>query len=236
MQPEGDGAPRRRRVRPSISPRGRQLLKTPIADWEVGLLQDMVRSEFDLRVMSVFGRPPSQISQGKTRFVMLGGALYDLEAIQRIYRLNAMMADLDAVAGAVDAFEAPSNPPRRIHEAARRWQHRAFWPLLRDAALAEANSSLPVVIDERSIGPRMAQLAPDLFLTYPLPQMLPHDVVSGLVADGKLEHLSTDVRRRLMVVRGTPDSLQLLRTQVLHRWEPARRKPSRKTGPRKRKT
>lgn len=236
MQPEGDGAPRRRRVRPSISPRGRQLLRTPIADWEVGLLQDMVRSEFDLRVMSAFGRPPARISQDATRFVLLDGDLYDLEAIQRLYRLSSMIADVDFLIGLPGAIDASHAVPVAPDEARRQSERRAFWPLLRDAVMAEANSPLPVVIDQRNFGPRLAQLAPDLFLTHPTPETLPHDVISELVADGKLEHLSTDARRRLMVVRGTPESMMHVQRQVLPRWEPARRKPARTRGPRKRKT
>jgi hypothetical protein len=238
MQPEGHGAPRRRRIRPSLTPRGRQLLKVPIADWEVGLLDDMVRTEFDLRVMSAFGRPPTLFTHGQTRFVLIGGDLYDVAQIRDIYQRQS--AELEAILDLQDledpsdptATHTPCPPPATPQEALQRAEYRVFWPLYRDAALAEVDAAHPSVVDLQNFGSRLAVLAPDLFMTHPEPQAIPLAVFEQLIADDLLAHHSTDPRRRMIVVQATPDSRHQVGKRVLPGWEPARRKSS-AGGPRR---
>jgi hypothetical protein len=241
MQPEGHGAPRRRRIRPSLTPRGRQLLKIPIADWEVGLLDDMVRTEFDLRVMSAFGRPPTLFTQGQTRFVLMGGDLYDVALIREIYQRQS--AELEAILEVQDLGDpfdpsvshTPCPPPATPQAALLRAEYRVFWPLYRDAALAEVDAAHPSVVDLQNFGSRLAVLAPDLFMSHPEPQKIPHAVFDQLIQDDLLAHHSTDPRRRMIVVQATPDSRCQVGKRVLPAWEPARRQASARVTRRKRK-
>jgi len=207
----------------------------PIHDWEIALFDDMVQTEFDLRVLCMCGRPPVRCTHGSQRYVMLADALYDIEALQRIYLAQGMAEELEQIlesaANGDPGAETPNpdEPPPAEAELVspqqgfRNQQYMAFWPLLRDVVLAEARTPLPHAFELRHLAPRMAMLAPDLFLLDEEPQAVAERVLQQLIGEGKLNHLSSDARRRIVVVCGTPESILYARQSVLPRWKPAMR-------------
>jgi hypothetical protein len=217
----------------------------PIHDWEIALFDDMVQTEFDLRVLCMCGRPPVPCTHQDRRFVHVGDGLYDIDMLQRMYLEQSMLGVLeqfdqlepDELRDPADTepivIEEPEDGESISQLQARRnLEHEAFWPLLRDLVIAEVARPMPHALELRTLAPRMATMAPDLFLLDDEPQNIPERVLQQLIAEGKLQNTGSDARRRIVVVAPTLETLAHAHRVVLPRWRPAKRSLNR-TGRRR---
>jgi hypothetical protein len=226
----------RKPVRPSIRPYTRTLLDTPFQPFETQILQRMLASEQDFRIFCMFGRPVSPPCPGCERPVVIRNRTYNAPLLRAIY-LGGSMDQLLSNGPLVEAAgpEEASQHVQPPENTGRRALATLLRPLLQDAVLLEIAGHAKATWRLDPLGPALATLCFEHFITVPDPLQGIVDIADALARQGLLQPPSDLIETGgapmfSLGYSGTPKGRARLAEHVLPRWECARVRRSRLMG------